>query len=99
MWKPLGDPLSNSGRTARAKAATDGWRGDLAESPNRIVDHLSGRASEVGLSRNLSMPSVAQRFLQKRGRLSAETGRSNSGLKNRLARAAKMIGVKPIMAA
>ena len=31
--------------------------------------------------------------------LSAETGRSNSGLKNRLARAAKMIGVKPITAA
>ena len=30
---------------------------------------------------------------------SAETGRSNSGLKNRLPRAAKMIGVKPITAA
>ena len=29
----------------------------------------------------------------------AETGRSNSGLKNRLARAAKMIGAKPITAA
>ena len=29
----------------------------------------------------------------------AGTGRSNSGLKNRLARAAKMIGVKPITAA
>ena len=29
----------------------------------------------------------------------AETGRSNSGLKNRLAMAAKMIGVKPITAA
>jgi hypothetical protein len=81
-----------------AKAATDGWRGDLAESPIRIVDHLSGRASEVGLSRNLSMPSVAQRFLQKRGEAQRETGRSNSGLKNRLARAAKMIGVKPTTA-
>jgi hypothetical protein len=30
---------------------------------------------------------------------STGTGRSNSGLKNRLARAAKMIGVKPITTA
>jgi hypothetical protein len=49
--------------------------------------------------RNRSMPSVAQRLLQKRGRLGAETGRNNSGSKNRLARAAKMIGVKPTAAA
>jgi len=40
-----------------------------------------------------------QRLLQTRGRLSAETGCSNSGLKNRLAIAAKMIGMKPVTAA
>jgi len=42
--------------------------------------------------------SHGRKLLQTRGRLSAETGRSNSGLKNRLARAAKKIGVKPTTA-
>jgi hypothetical protein len=71
----------------------------LAQRSRRIAG--SNRGPSVGAclrGRPVRGTVDAERPHQKCGRLGTETGRSNSGLKNRLAADAKMIGVKPTTA-
>ena len=80
---------------------------ELASTSNSVFSSLSGSHHRRGPSGHRRSPAVGQtrvvvvwlqHLLQTRRETQRKTGRSNSGLKNRLARAAKMIGVKPTAA-